>query len=388
MDFLDFLFISGLTVIVLIYIIYLIILKVFCLSFHHASILKTSDNEESLPSLSIIVPTYNEATVIKSKLESLTMTSYPKEKFEIIVVDSGSTDGTPRIVEKYQEKGVILLKQEKRMGKANAINFALQKSKGDIIVLTDANAQFNTDALNTLVRKFDKNTGAVLPRYVPSGMLTYWDKFFHKLHHIYKFLEAEADSVFIVFGELFAFRKELIEKINEEATADDLEIALNIRKKGYKINYCPDVEVKEKIPSRKREIRIQKIRRIFGIIQAMANNFHFFLNPKYGVYGLLIFPTHFFQMTLGPFFFFFTMFSLIGKLCILLVNLPLLRISFIISFSVLIFLYFSSGFVKKIILLGYNFLMIEAFTIIALVNFIRGKKYHIWEKLESTRDQK
>ena len=386
MDILDWILVCGLTATFLIYIVYLLILKVFS-SLSHLSA-QTSAKADSLPNLSVIVPTYNEATMIRAKLESLTAVSYPKEKCEIIVVDSGSTDSTLRIVEEYGKKGVILLKQEKRMGKANAINFALQKASGDIIVLTDANTEFGPEALNTLVQKFDKNTGAVLPRFVPYGKLSYWDKTFYELHHVYKSLESGADSVFIVFGELFAFRKELIDRIDEDAAADDLEIALTIRKKGYRIKYSSDVEAKEKVPSRQKEVRIQRTRRIFGIVQAMVNNFHFFLNPRYGLYGLLIFPTHFFQMTLGPFLVFSSLVFLIEKLgTMVFENLrPLLGTAVLITSLVLLILYFSVGLIKKAVSLGYNFLATEAYMIIALVNLVRGKKYNVWEKIASTRD--
>jgi len=386
MDILDWIVAGSLAATFLIYIVYLLILRIFCSLSRRPPAPQTSEKADSLPSLSVIVPTFNEVTVIRAKLEALTATSYPKEKREIIVVDSGSTDGTQKIVEEYGERGVILRKQKERMGKANAINFALQKANGDIIVLTDANAEFSPEALSKLVQKFDKNTGAVLPRYVPDGKLSYWDKVFHELHHVYKSLESEADSVFIVFGELFAFRRELIEGIDEDAAADDLEIALTIRKKGYKIRYSPEVEVKEKVPSGQKEVRIQKTRRIFGIVQAMMNNFSFFLNPKYGIYGLLIFPTHFLQMTLGPFLVFASLVLLIGKLCILLASSPVLGTVLLVSFFVFLILYFSLGFVKKAVSVGYNFLATEAFMIIALVNLVRGKKYGVWEKIASTRD--
>jgi len=387
MGILDWIVVGSLAAILLIYVAYLLVLRIFCLFSRRISAQQTSERADSLPNLSVIIPTFNEATVIRAKLEGLTKSSYPKDKCEIIVVDSGSTDGTQKIVEEYRQKGVILRKQEERMGKANAINFALQEAKGDIIVLTDANAEFDSETLSKLVQKFDENIGAVLPRYIPDGKLSYWDKVFNKLHHLYKFLESEADSVFIVFGELFAFKKELIEAIDEDAAADDLEIAMTIRKKGYKIRYSPDAEVKEKVPSRQKEVKIQKTRRIFGILQAMRNNFHFFLNPKYGVYGLLIFPMHFFQMTLGPFLVFATLAILIGKLCMIVAGLPLLGIILLISSFVLLILYFSVGFVKNVISLGYNFLAIETFMIIALVNLVRGKKYSVWEKIASTRNR-
>jgi len=386
MDFLDWALVCSFGATLSIYIVYLPVLKALT-SLTHNPDARSSEKTVRLPNLSVIVPTYNEANVIRAKLESLNALSYPKEKCEIIVVDSASTDNTPRIVKEYRKREVILLEQGKRMGKANAINFALQKAKGDIIVLTDANAVFDFDALDKLVRKFDKNTGAVLPRLVPDGKLSFWDRAFYEFHHLYKSLESDADSVFIVFGELFAFRKELIDRIDEDAAADDLEIALTIRKKGYRIRYSSDVEAKEKVPSRQKEVRIQRTRRIFGIVQAMVKNFHFFLNPRYGVYGMLIFPTHFFQMTLGPFFVFTLLILLIEKLCMIsFVNLQLLGLPLLVASLVLLILHFSVGFLEKAVSLVCNFLATEAYMIIALVNLIRGKKYNVWEKMTSTRN--
>lgn len=386
MNILDWIFAGSLAATFLMYFAYLLVLKIFCSFSRRSPAPQTSEKADGLPSLSVVVPTFNEATVIRAKLEGLTQVSYPREKCEIIVVDSGSTDGTQRIVEEYG-KGVILRKQEKRMGKANAINFALQEARGDLIVLTDANAEFSPGTLRKLVQKFDENTGAVLPRYVPDGKLSYWDRVFNEFHHVYKSLESGADSVFIVFGELFAFRRDLIEGIDEDAASDDLEIALSIRKKGYNIRYSPDAEVKEKVPSAQKEVRIQKTRRIFGIVQAMINNFDFFLNPRYGIYGLLIFPTHFIQMTLGPFLVFASLVLLLAKLYLLFASLLLLPIVLLVSSLALLILYFSVGFVKNVVSLVYNFLATEAFMIMALVNLARGKKYSVWEKIASTRER-
>jgi glycosyltransferase involved in cell wall biosynthesis len=55
------------------------------------------------PKVTIVVPTYNEAGLIKEKLDNITSQDYPKELLEIIVVDSVSTDGTPSIVREWME---------------------------------------------------------------------------------------------------------------------------------------------------------------------------------------------------------------------------------------------------------------------------------------------
>lgn len=387
MDFLDWVLVSSFAATLLIYVVYLLILKIFSSLSHLDQ--RTSEKAISLPSISVIVPTYNEANVIGAKLENLNAVSYPKEKCEIIVVDSGSTDGTLQIIEEYRKRGVILLRQEKRMGKANAINFSLQKANGSIIVLTDANAKFGPEAIRTLVQKLDRNTGAVMPRLVPDGKLSYWDEAFHKLHHLYKVLESSTDSVFMVSGKLFVFRRELIVQVAEDAAADDLEIALTIRSKNHRIIYSSGVEVKEKVPSSQSQVRAQKTRRIFGIIQAMINNFYFFLNPRYGLYGLLIFPTHFIQIALEPFLVFIFLTIFVEKLVVLVAGSfgPLLgAFILLISLAVLLISYLSLTVIRKGVSFGYNFLATQLYMIIALVNFVRGKKYNVWEKITSTRD--
>ena len=55
------------------------------------------------PKVTIVVPTYNEAGLIREKLDNITSQDYPKELLEIIVVDSVSTDGTPSIVREWME---------------------------------------------------------------------------------------------------------------------------------------------------------------------------------------------------------------------------------------------------------------------------------------------
>ena len=112
--------------------------------------------------VSVVVPAYNEAKVIEARIENLRGLDYPEDKFEIIVVESGSVDGTYEIVQSIIERDSIspkflrIIKEEDRRGKASAINLGKSHAKGDIVLVTDANAVF------------DKN---VLKEITPSGMV-------------------------------------------------------------------------------------------------------------------------------------------------------------------------------------------------------------------------
>lgn len=85
---------------------------------------------------SILVPAYNEEQSITSCLNSLISINYDEK--EIIVIDDASTDRTVQTVERFFNKGVILVKREKNGGRAAALNSGLQKAAGDIVVTTDA----------------------------------------------------------------------------------------------------------------------------------------------------------------------------------------------------------------------------------------------------------
>ena len=87
------------------------------------------------PFVSVIVPTYNEERVIEKRIKNLFELDYPENKYEIIVVDSGSTDNTAQIVEdiiRQNTKTTLkLIKENERKGKASAINLGKKHAKGE-----------------------------------------------------------------------------------------------------------------------------------------------------------------------------------------------------------------------------------------------------------------
>ncbi len=380
---LDFLAIFAAALILFVYLLYPSVLYVA------RSVLRLARKNRILqgsPSVSILVPTYNEGAVIESKIRDLLRVDYPKDLYEVLLVDSGSQDGTVTIARKFLDSGVIVLEQERRQGKANAINFGLKAANGEIIIITDANARFEDTAISGLVARFDENVGAVLPRLIPSGNVDLWNRLFYKMHDVYKTLESDIDSVFIVFGELFAFRRTLIDKIDEDAISDDLEIAFTVRRKGRKIKYAYDVEVTEKIPSSEKETRIQRTRRAFGILQVMNKNRNMLFNPKFGSYGLLIFPTHYLQLTILPFLILFLFGFSLFHIAELVVGLDSVETMWSAIFVVLLSASLSLAKIRQIFMVGLNFLFTQFHIILALIDIARGKSYRLWEKISSTRD--
>src|ERR1043166_516855 len=114
-----------------------------------------------LPTVSIVISAYNDARSSPAKLENILALEYPRERLQVVIASDGSTDGTDAILEPYKERGVKLLSLP-RVGKAAALNAAVNASSGKILVFSDANSIYKADALQQLIRPLaDPNVGGV-----------------------------------------------------------------------------------------------------------------------------------------------------------------------------------------------------------------------------------
>lgn len=114
------------------------------------------------PKVTVIIPAYNEAKVIREKVENVLRIDYPRECLEIVVASDGSDDGTDEIVREYEGRGVKLRAFAPRAGKISVLNRTVPEAEGEIVVLCDANVMFRPDALNHLVPHFaNPRVGAV-----------------------------------------------------------------------------------------------------------------------------------------------------------------------------------------------------------------------------------
>lgn len=108
--------------------------------------MKRRNKKSKNPLLSIIIPTHNEEDVITACISSLQEQSY--KKFEIIIVDDGSTDKTREIVGKF---GKVKLLTQNHQGPGAARNLGAKKANGEILILVDADMTFHKDYLKKLI---------------------------------------------------------------------------------------------------------------------------------------------------------------------------------------------------------------------------------------------
>jgi len=259
-----------------------------------------------LPSVSIVVPCYNSREHVDVKVSDLLSLDYPKEKLQVIFVDSGSIDGTAEALREYERAGSIkLVSQEARLGKPAAINAGLRVAEGEIVVLTDVDAKVEADALRNLAKSFaDPDVGAAVGnvalksgRSLISRMNSFFYQFFRERVRRW---ESSIDSASFFSGELMAFRKDLLGEVDDDAVSDDFHILLKLRKRGYRCVSAGQAFVSEMDVETVSGQISHKRRTIAGSLQVFSRDRDAFFNRKLGLFGLLIFPAYFARMIIAP----------------------------------------------------------------------------------------
>lgn len=197
-------------------------------------------------SVSLFIAAYNEEKVIAQKLENSLELDWTNLEFEIVVGSDGSTDKTNEIVEKYASINpeIRLLKMELQSGKVNVLNKGIPLCKGEIILLSDANAMYNKECVQKIIPHFmDSNVGCVAgeKRMVRRGEeISQNEGVYWKLESKIKQLEDKVSTVIGADGACYAIRKNLFEQLPRNTAVDDFLNSMWIVQKGYRIAYEPD----------------------------------------------------------------------------------------------------------------------------------------------------
>jgi cellulose synthase/poly-beta-1,6-N-acetylglucosamine synthase-like glycosyltransferase len=195
------------------------------------------------PTVTVIITAYNEEAIIRAKIENTLMIDYPKEKLKILVASDGSSDDTESIVRGFESKGVILFRQDGRLGKTATQNAAVERADGEIILFSDATSMYQPNVLRSIVRNFaDSSVGCVAGKLiyvddsnsnVGTGAKSYWN-----YETFLKENESLACSLIGVSGCVYAVRKEAYVPMYPEACSDFL-IATLLYRQGLRTVYEP-----------------------------------------------------------------------------------------------------------------------------------------------------
>jgi cellulose synthase/poly-beta-1,6-N-acetylglucosamine synthase-like glycosyltransferase len=200
---------------------------------------RTVGAPETLPLLSVVVPCFNEESRILGKLSNLTGQTYPADRLEIVFVDGGSTDRTVELLrEATAGRAGCAVVASPRKGKINQLNHVLPRLLGELVVITDADAQLGTDTLARIAAEFcaDPVTAVVGAYTYPSGAMLI-ERYYWETQNKGRLLETKAGSASIIVAPCYAFRRGLLSSFPEDVIADDVHVAFLANTLGYRTVY-------------------------------------------------------------------------------------------------------------------------------------------------------
>ncbi len=247
------------------------------------------------PSLTVLIPAYNEEKVIRRTLESVLEASYPDK--EIIVVDDGSKDMTYRIAQDFISQGVKVIHRPNG-GKATALNHGLLFARGEIIVIVDADSQICKNTLVELVKPFrDPDVAAVAGNIKVLNR----EKLLAKCQaleyiasiNIYRRALDVFGSVTVVPGALGAYRRESLVSggvYDNDTLVEDFDVTIKALKSGKIVQASTSAISYTEAPQTIKDLYKQRIRWCRGNFQAVWKHRDAIYNSRYGFLQRLSFP--------------------------------------------------------------------------------------------------
>jgi cellulose synthase/poly-beta-1,6-N-acetylglucosamine synthase-like glycosyltransferase len=336
------------------------------------------------PSVSIVISAYNEAGSIGAKLDNILSLEYPRDCLEVIIASDGSTDATNAIVEQYKEYGVKLLPLS-RIGKAAALNNAINAARGDILVFSDANSMYKTDAIEQLVRPFsDPQVGGVAGNQIyrmersggssSDGERAYWN-----FDRMLKQFQGKSGNTLAATGAIYAIRRSLFEPI-PDGVSDDLFTSTGVIVRANRLVFAPEAIAYEPVAATSQVEFGRKVRVIMRSWKAFGFRRELFNPFRYGFYAIQLFSHKILR--------YLVVFPL---LALFLVSPFLWRAGFLYQMATIVQVMFYTCAImglllngtrfgrKKLFTIPFYFCMVNAASLVAIVKVLRGHQIKHWE---------
>ena len=250
-----------------------------------------------LPSVTIIVPCYNEEKTLGNTINSLLALDYPKEKLYIMVINDGSTDNTRASLQKFATNPQVEILHKENGGKHTVLNLGIERATTEFIGCLDADSYVESDALLRIVKRFkDPEVMSVVPSihiFKPGTPIQKMQKVEYTLGIFWRSILAELNSLYVTPGPFSIFRKSVFEKVGSYRKAhntEDMEMALRLHSNHMKIAFANDAVVHTSSPKTIPKLYRQRVRWVSGFLKNVHDYKHMLFNTKYGNFSAFILP--------------------------------------------------------------------------------------------------
>jgi len=287
-----------------------------------------------LPTVSLIIPVYNEASTLAQKFANIERLNYRSANLEIVFVDGGSEDTSAELIDAYIKEHNklrwLLVREGKRTGFNSGVIAGLKASTGEIICITGAETEYSPDALQALINAFSNpRIGAVSGRMVvknTTGFSSRLEASYRRLYDLIREAESYVDSPFDVKGEISAVRRDICGHIlNKQSIARkgniDCCFVFQSKEDGYRGTYEPNAVYAETAPSSVKDSFQQQTRRAATLMENLLLYKNLLFNASMGYFGVLIMPAHLAMLMILPSLFVVSVFGIIALVCLQPLNL-------------------------------------------------------------------
>lgn len=333
----------------------------------------TKVDDSYTPKVSIIIPTYNEAEIIRFKLSNTCRLDYPGNLIEIVVVDSNSSDGTAQIVKEFIEKNpqfeIKLVLEEQRKGKSHALNVALAQCTGEVIAISDADCFWPKDILTKAVPYLaDPSVGAIGgPKILfnkDQTWITRMEQGYLKSANMLRLGESKAGSTLFFEGGFSAFRRDTLERFDPyETGSDDCGTVLSVVEQGFRAMLVVDAKFYSSFPATFRGKISIKLRRTIQLVHVFSRYLNMLFAGKAKNTRATVVPN-----TLLYLFSPIAFLVFLGLTIYLLILYPLL-----LAFSVLLL-------IPQVRFYTYQLVENNFLLFISIFAVLFGKKFSVWAK--------
>ena len=343
------------------------------------------------PSVTFVIPAYNEERWIIDKVQNSVQLAYPPDKINFLVVSDGSNDRTKELVDHYEPPPGIQLRhfhESARRGKITAVERIMPFIDTPITIFTDANTMLNKSAVKNMVQHFaDPKIGVVagekrISSEEVGAAAEVGEGFYWKYESFLKNMDYQIYSVIGAAGELFAIRTELFEPIPKDSIIEDFYMTMNIASKGYRIAYAPDAYAMESGSASVKEELKRKIRIAAGGFQSVYRLARL-MNPfKYGRLAFQFLSRRVFRWVLVP-----ILLPIILLTNALLAWKGIELYQWLLTIQSLFYFFAGVGFLFekrklrfKILFIPYYFCVMHYAVYKGFIRFLKGNQSVLWER--------